>query len=209
MTAEEEERVSSWPCQGRSSGECQHESCRPAEAGRSHSWEDRPYLPLTDKAFEWAASAHSGQVDKIGEPYIGHPRRVSIAVYEATGSDEATAVALLHDVVEDTPVTLDQLRGTGFPERVVEAVDAISKRKGEGFDAYYERVKANDLALVVKWHDVADNADPRRLAKVAPDTQERLRAKYERARAILTTPARNENECGCGYYECEECQGNG
>lgn len=151
----------------------------------TYVWDDRPFLPLADKAFEWAASAHQGQVDKIGEPYLGHPKRVARAVYEATGSDEATAVAWLHDVVEDSPVTLDQLRGTGFPERVVEAVDAISKRKGESFADYYERVKANPLALVVKWHDVADNADPRRLAKVAPDTQDRLRAKYERARALL------------------------
>ena len=70
----------------------------------------------------------------------------------------------------------------------VTAVDAISKRAGEPFRAYYERVKANDLAVVVKWHDVADNADPARLALVAPDTQERLRAKYGRARAMLAAP---------------------
>jgi hypothetical protein len=168
-------------------------------------WEDRPYLPLTDKAFEWAASAHQGQVDKIGEPYIEHPKRVSRAVYEATGSDEATAVALLHDVVEDTPVTLDQLRETGFPERVVAAVDAISKRKGEPFAAYYERVKANDLALVVKWHDVADNAAPRRLAKVAPDTRERLREKYERAKTLLATPENDEPALPIFGRKCVVC----
>lgn len=144
------------------------------------------HRPLTDKAFEWAASAHAGQVDKIGEPYLGHVRRVSEAAWHATQSDEAAAVGLLHDIVEDTHVTLDQLRQTGFPERVVEAVDAMTKRKGESFADYYERVKANDLAVIVKWHDVADNADPRRLAKVAPDTQERLRSKYERARALLS-----------------------
>jgi hypothetical protein len=136
-------------------------------------------------AREVAQSAHIGQVDKIGESYIGHPARVAAAVRSETGNDEATAVAWLHDVVEDCPVTLDDLREYGFTEAVVQAVDAISKRKGESFADYYERVKANPLALVVKWHDVADNADPRRLAKVAPDTRERLRVKYEKAKALL------------------------
>jgi hypothetical protein len=79
---------------------------------------------------------------------------------------------------------------------VVAAVDAISKRKGEAFTAYYERVKADPIALVVKWHDVADNADPARLALVAPDTRDRLREKYERAKALLSTPARVQTPGG-------------
>lgn len=132
-----------------------------------------------------ARAAHAGQVDKCGEPYIDHPRRVAEAVREDCGDLDATAVAWLHDVVEDTPVTLDDLRRCGFSERVVGAVDAITKRKGESFVDYYERVKANRLALIVKWHDVADNADPARLARVAPDTRDRLRVKYERAKLFL------------------------
>ena len=132
-----------------------------------------------------ATRAHDGQVDKVGQPYIYHPARVAAAVYADGCDDEAQAVAWLHDVVEDTPITLDDLRREGFSERVVEAVDAITKRKGEAFADYYERVKANPVALVVKWHDVADNADPARLAKVAPDTRERLQAKYERAKVML------------------------
>jgi hypothetical protein len=133
-----------------------------------------------------AMEAHAGQVDKIGKPYIGHPARIAMAVREEGYSDEVEAVAWLHDVVEDTDVTLADLYVHGFSVEVIDAVDAISKRKGEKFEAYYERVKANPMALVVKWHDVADNSDPRRLAKVAPDTRERLRAKYERARTLLT-----------------------
>jgi (p)ppGpp synthase/HD superfamily hydrolase len=132
-----------------------------------------------------AMEAHQGQVDKVGQPYIGHPARIAMAVRAEGYADEVEAVAWLHDVVEDTDVSLDLLRSLGFSGAVVEAVDAISKRKGEKFEAYYERVKANPMALVVKWHDVADNADPARLAKVAPDTRERLRAKYERAKALL------------------------
>lgn len=131
-----------------------------------------------------ATAAHAGQVDKIGEAYIGHPGRVAAAVAAEGLPAECVAVAWLHDVVEDTAITLDDLAEV-FPPAVVTAVEAISKRRSEPFAAYYERVKANDLAMVVKWHDVADNADPRRLAKVAPDTRDRLRAKYERARALL------------------------
>lgn len=141
--------------------------------------------PLTAKALILARSAHLGQVDKIGEPYIEHPKRVATAVATAGFGDEVIATALLHDVVEDTDVTLEQLRAEGFPESVVEAVDAMSKRKSEPFEKYYERVKSNSIATAVKWFDVADNADPRRLSRVAPDTQERLRAKYERAKEAL------------------------
>lgn len=132
-----------------------------------------------------ATAAHAGQVDKIGEPYIGHPTRIASGIRVDGYSDDVEAVAWLHDVVEDTIITLNDLRRRGFSDAVVDAVDAISKRKGEPFADYYERVKANPIALVVKWHDVADNADPRRLAKVAPDTRQRLAAKYERARAML------------------------
>jgi hypothetical protein len=139
----------------------------------------------SELAWRLAMEAHAGQLDKVGQPYIGHPGRVAVAVVSEGHSDEVEAVAWLHDVVEDCPVTLDDLRMHGFTEEVVEAVDAISKRRGERLETYYERVKANPIALVVKQHDVADNADPARLALVAPDTRDRLRAKYERARSIL------------------------
>lgn len=145
-------------------------------------------LSLEARASNVCRAAHEGQVDKVGEPYFGHPYRVARAVKAAGFPEEAVAVAYLHDVVEDTAVTLTTLRALSFPEEVVEAVDAISKRKGEKFEDYYDRVKANDLALAVKWHDVADNSSPERLGQVAPDTQDRLRAKYERARELLGGP---------------------
>jgi (p)ppGpp synthase/HD superfamily hydrolase len=140
-------------------------------------------------AVELAHIAHEGQFDKIGAPYISHPERVAAGVAADGLGADVQSVAWLHDVVEDTWVTLDDLRWMGFSERIVDAVDAISKRKGEKFADYYERVKANPMALAVKWHDVADNASPERLAKVAPDTRERLRAKYERAVELLSGEA--------------------
>lgn len=143
-------------------------------------------LILTERAARLARIAHRGQVDKVGEDYIAHPRRVAAAVTEAVGNGEAVQVAWLHDVVEDTDVTLYELGVFGSSTQVIAAVDALTKRKGESFEDYYERVKADNLAVVVKWFDVADNADPRRLAKVAPDTQDRLREKYERAKAVLS-----------------------
>lgn len=153
---------------------------------------------LPERAAVLAAAAHQGQTDKVGEPYIEHPARVAQAVLDATGDEYATAVAWLHDVVEDTDVTLEDLYDLGYPPEILDAVNAISKRKGEKFTDYYERVKANDLALVVKWHDVADNSNPARLARVAPDTRDRLRAKYERARAILSEASVVEIlPCGC------------
>lgn len=153
--------------------------------GASESPGGRWWMLQSHMAREVAKVAHEGQVDKVGAPYIGHPSRIAWHIRKALYADAVEAVAWLHDVVEDTDVTLDDLREHGFTNEVVEAVDAISKRKGESFAAYYERVKANPVALVVKWYDVADNADPARLAKVAPDTRDRLRAKYERARDLL------------------------
>jgi (p)ppGpp synthase/HD superfamily hydrolase len=102
--------------------------------------------------------------------------------------EHVVAVAFLHDVVEDTAATLDDLRALNFPERVVEAVDALTRREGETPDDYYVRVRANRDALAVKLMDVRDNADPRRLALLDIDTRKRLQWKYAKALLILTRP---------------------
>lgn len=136
-------------------------------------------------AREIATGAHEGQFDKGGLPYIGHPTRIAAAVRKAGYSDEVETVAWLHDVVEDTDVTLDDLRVCGFSEAVIEAVDAISQRKKESAPDYYARVMSSHLAHIVKWYDVEDNSSPTRMALLAPETQERLTAKYERAREVL------------------------
>ncbi|GGS30735.1 HD domain-containing protein [Actinokineospora fastidiosa] len=99
-----------------------------------------------------AREAHDGQVDKSGRPYIGHPLRVMAAV---DGQHERMA-AVLHDVIEDTPVTADDLRAAGCPDEVVTAVVALSKVDGEDQDAYLARVAANPLAVTVKRADIAD-----------------------------------------------------
>lgn len=128
---------------------------------------------ITQAAQRIATVAHAGQVDKAGRPYITHPARVAARV---AGDDHAVAVAWLHDVVEDTTVTLADLREQ-FPAEVVAAVD----------DEYYARVRRVPLALTVKLADLADNSDPQRLARLDDATRERLVAKYARARAELTS----------------------
>lgn len=129
-----------------------------------------------------AETAHEGQVDKSGAAYIEHPRRVAERV---SGDPGAVVVAWLHDVVEDTEVTLAEL-AERFPPQIVAAVDAVTKRAGEAKADYYRRVAADPLALAVKRADIADNTDPVRLGALPPDTRERLRAKYAAALEQLT-----------------------
>lgn len=139
-------------------------------------------------AAELARSAHAGQLDKAGAPYIDHPARVAARVRAAANGDDAEIVAWLHDVVEDTDVTLVAIEGE-FGPRIARAVDAMTRRPGEG-DGYYERVAADPLALSVKRHDIADNTAPERTALLDPATRERLAAKYRHARQVLDESAR-------------------
>ena len=132
-----------------------------------------------------AREAHVGQVDKAGRPYVDHPRRVAARVAEVDGRPAAVAVAWLHDVVEDTPTTLEDLGEAGFGVDVVAAVDALTRRPGEG-DDYYLRVAADDLASVVKLADIWDNTNPERLTLLSLDYQARLERKYRHALEVIS-----------------------
>lgn len=133
------------------------------------------------RAEEIARAAHAGQVDKGGHPYIEHPARVAARV---RGHAQLEAIAWLHDVVEDTSVTLAELSAEFSPE-IVDAVDAMTKRPGESLAEYYRRVRANPLALQVKRADIDDNTDPQRAAQLDERTRARLAAKYAAAREAL------------------------
>lgn len=111
-----------------------------------------------------ATTVHFGQVDKGGKPYINHPKAVASMV----NSEVEKTVALLHDVVEDTPVTLECLRDLGFSEEVVAAVDAVTRRPGELRQDYLNRVAANKIATAVKIADLTHNADLSRISCVRP-----------------------------------------
>jgi (p)ppGpp synthase/HD superfamily hydrolase len=139
---------------------------------------------MVNRAKEIATAAHAGQVDKADQPYIHHPARVAASLSDPN----AIAAAWLHDVVEDTSTTLSDLRPE-FPETVVLAVDALTRWPDLPSDEYYERIKANPVALEVKLADIADNSDPQRLSALDVATQDRLIAKYAKAREMLTSAA--------------------
>ena len=130
-----------------------------------------------DEAIQLARRAHEGQLDKSGRPYIAHPLRVMGRLRD----EHERMTAVLHDVVEDTSVTLDDLTTAGCPPEVVAAVAAMSKHPGEDQTTYLARVAANPIARAVKRADIADNMSPERLSRLDPSTQARLSAKYESA----------------------------
>lgn len=129
------------------------------------------------KAFRFAEYHHRNQKDKAGEPYINHLIRVAARVSPVTTDRSETAVALLHDVVEDTDVTVEQVREL-FGDTIADAVDAITKRKHETVQNYLYRVSQNKIALRVKLCDIADNKDEDRLKKLSKEEAKRLKNKY-------------------------------
>ncbi|WPB75098.1 GTP pyrophosphokinase [Archangium violaceum] len=136
--------------------------------------------PTLEDAIALAVEAHRGQRDKAGQTYILHPLRVMMRLE----TDTERMVAILHDVVEDTPWTLERLRGLGYPEEVLSALDCLTKREGETYEAFIERVLPHPLARRVKRADLEDNMDVRRLLAVTPRDAERL-ARYRAAWARL------------------------
>jgi guanosine-3',5'-bis(diphosphate) 3'-pyrophosphohydrolase len=111
-------------------------------------------MATIEKALQIAARAHEGQKDKEGLPYILHPLRVMSGVEGA----EAQVVAVLHDVIEDTPVTADDLRREGFSEAIVAAVLCVTHSRDEPYADYVVRCKGNEVARRVKLADLKDNA---------------------------------------------------
>lgn len=111
-----------------------------------------------------ATNAHAGQFDRGGKPYILHPLKVMH--YLKSDDEELQCMALLHDVVEDTKTTWDDLADIGCTERVINGVKALTKMPGESYDQYKERVFANQDAMKVKMADLRHNTDIRRLKGV-------------------------------------------
>src|SRR3954452_19997742 len=107
-------------------------------------------MATIEKALQIAAKSHEGQTDKVGQPYLLHPLRVMNSVE----GEEARIVAVLHDVIEDTAITEDDLRREGFSEAVIAAVLCLTHRKGEPYAGYVVRCKGNDIARRVKLADL-------------------------------------------------------
>lgn len=133
-----------------------------------------------EKAMRIAKKAHDGQLDKGGRAYIDHP----IAVESVMDTDEEKAVALLHDVIEDTDFTTKHLIQAGLPQGIVGAVDVLTKQKGVSYDAYLAAIRKNPLACKVKRADLLHNSDLSRLPNITEKDLQR-NEKYRRALQIL------------------------
>ena len=136
---------------------------------------------MVDLALSIARKAHEGQLDKAGVDYIEHP----IYVASQVDTEEEKAVALLHDVIEDSPVSAEELLQAGLPETVVTAVQVLTKKKEQDYQTYLETVKKNPLARVVKLADLKHNSDLSRLTSITKKDRERLR-KYKKAIDFLS-----------------------
>ena len=141
-------------------------------------------MNFLEEAIGIATLAHQGQTDRYGAPYVLHPLRVMGRV----DTDAEKTVAALHDVVEDTDWTLDQLRERGFPEAILQAVDCLTKREGEAYEDLIQRAAGNPLARRVKVADLEDNLDLRRAPEISPQDVDRIN-KYLRAWRRLSAHA--------------------
>jgi hypothetical protein len=121
-------------------------------------------MATVEKAVEMASKAHAGVKDKQGEPYLLHPIRVMMGVE----GEAAQIVAMLHDVVEDTDVTLDDIRNDGFSDEVIEALTLVTHQKDQPYADYVIACRANEVAWQVKLSDLRDNTSLSRLL-VRPD----------------------------------------
>lgn len=139
-------------------------------------------MATLEDAIALAALAHKGQQDKADAPYILHPIRVMLRVR----SEEERMAAILHDVVEDSEHTLESLRAMGYPEAVVEAVECVTKREGESYEAFIERAATNPIARRVKIADLEDNLDLTRIKDPAVRDHERME-RYRKALDRLTS----------------------
>ena len=137
------------------------------------------YTELTMKAMNLAYTAHHGQFDKGGVPYIFHP----IHLAEQMEDEISTCVALLHDTVEDTDVTLEELEKV-FPKEVVDVIRLLTHPEGMDYFDYVRAIRQNPIALKVKMADLAHNSDATRVSN--QKNAEKRRAKYAAARKILT-----------------------
>ncbi len=138
------------------------------------------YTELTKRAINIAYKAHEGQLDRSGIPYIFHPMHVA----EQMTTEETCIVAILHDVVEDTDVTLDELKEAGFSENVINAINLLTHRDEVPYLDYVRALKDDPIASVVKLADLNHNSDRTRLTVITKKDEQRF-IKYQKAKEIL------------------------
>ncbi len=123
-----------------------------------------------NKAILIATTAHEDQMDKAGAPYILHPLRVMLSLETI----EEQICGVLHDVIEDTPITFDDLKALGFKEEIIEALNALTRRTDEPYDDFISRVMENQLACRVKLADLSDNMNLSRIPNPSEKDYQRV-----------------------------------
>ena len=148
------------------------------------------------RAIEIATEAHKGQFDKSGKDYIGHPLRVM----EMGKTEDEKIFGVLHDVVEDSPWSFQELEAEGFSKQITDALRCLTKTsENENYDEYIERIKKNPLAVSVKLNDLTDNMDIRRLPYLSDKDVKRLKKYLKSYKKLIGEPlysiyaARQEN----------------
>ena len=139
------------------------------------------YTKLTKKALKLCFEAHKDQVDKTGLPYVFHPFHLA----EQMTDELSTVCALLHDVVEDSEYTFDDLAGMGFPREVIEVLKLLTHDADEPYMDYVARIKPHPVARRVKLADLGHNSDLSRL-DTASEYALKRNEKYKKAIAFLT-----------------------
>lgn len=137
-------------------------------------------MSTLEKAIIIAAKAHEGQSDKAGEPYILHPLRIMLRL----SSTEERVVAVLHDVVEDSDISLEDLRAEGFSEKIIEAIHSVTKEPGESYEDFINRALSNPIARRVKLVDLEDNSNLSRI-KDPTDIDLKRIEKYRKAIEVI------------------------
>ena len=138
------------------------------------------YTPLTKKALKISFDAHKNQLDKSGIPYVYHPYELATQMT----TEATTCVALLHDVVEDTNTTFEDLIAEGFGDEIIDALRLMTHNDGSDYFVYVRRIKQNPIAKAVKLADLRHNSTESRLDVITPKDIER-KEKYKKAINIL------------------------
>lgn len=144
---------------------------------------------LLSRAIEIAAVAHRNQVDKANAPYILHPLRLMMQGQTLLEQ----MVAVLHDVVEDSDWTLEQLAAEGFPPAVLTALDCLTRRRDESYDTFIQRVLTDPIAMQVKRYDLEDNMNLMRMAVLTDRDLQRLQRYHQAHQCILQVIQAHQN----------------
>jgi len=135
-----------------------------------------------ERAIQIAVEAHAGVLDKGGNPYLLHPLRVMFSLH----TEPERIVGVLHDVVEDSEWTFEDLAEEGFSEEILLALKSVTKTSdSEDYELFVERAKQNPIGRKVKIADITDNLDVKRIADITEKDVKRL-IKYKQALAVLT-----------------------